>query len=133
MIARTLQTDRQTDRQTDGRRHIAENQATQSRTVKTLSTFYSIYSNNEAVSRIYRRKRRPNVRPYWCPAFFCPLFSSHVWLLLSLCRTWHTQMADYHCTSFKHGSMMRLDSSAYCTAITQCRSAFWFLFSPVSV
>jgi len=40
-----------------------------------MTNSYSIYSNNEAVSRIYSRQR--NVRPYWCdPAFSCPSFSS---------------------------------------------------------
>jgi len=46
-----------------------------------------VYSNNEAVSRIYSRQR--NVGPYWCnpafssPSFFSPANSSHP------CRCWY--------------------------------------------
>jgi len=49
---------------------------------------YSIYSNNEAVSRIYSRQR--NARPYWrnptfsCPSFSSPAFSTPVFWLSSI-------------------------------------------------
>jgi len=54
------------------------NPATQSRTAKTssITNSHSIYSNNEAVNRIYSMQR--NVRPYWCnPSFSSPASSSY--------------------------------------------------------